>query len=37
MAGSHFDPYSLDGNAAESLLIDFMAVGADLAEALAPD
>jgi len=37
MAGSHFDPYSLDGSAAESLLIDFMTVGADLAEALARD
>ena len=37
MAGSRFDPYSLDGTAAESLLIDFMTVGADLSEALARD
>ncbi len=37
MAGSRFDPYSLDGSAAESLLIDFTTVGADLSEALARD
>jgi hypothetical protein len=37
MAGSRFDPYSLEASAAESLLIDFTTVGADLSEALARD
>jgi hypothetical protein len=35
MVGPRFDPYTLDGTAAEALLTDFMTVGADLSQALA--